>query len=219
MSLPIAYKMKQRSKPDCRMAEGGQVTGNYQSTCDEHCNSPCEVHPQAEYDSKDYNMKHPAKHDEMAMHEDDRRLNEHGEMEEGPQGVRMAKGGNLFGRMTSGNPDILQGIGSIFAEGGQVTDNYQDKEHEMDMVGHIMEQRQKMYSKGGRVANDDMPEADFKPNEFDDLHLRDDLENSYTGANSGDELSNKSEDQRKSDMIQEIMESRRKRDRVPTNYR
>jgi hypothetical protein len=42
------------------------------------------------------------------------------------------------------------------------------------------------YSEGGEVANTDLPEADFQPNEFDVLHLEDDLESSNTGENSGD---------------------------------
>jgi hypothetical protein len=42
------------------------------------------------------------------------------------------------------------------------------------------------YSEGGEVANTDLPEADFMPNEFDVLHLEDDLESPNTGENSGD---------------------------------
>lgn len=45
----------------------------------------------------------------------------------------------------------------------------------------------KSYSHGGQVANDDKPVADFSPNNFDDLALRDDLEFNYTAENSGDE--------------------------------
>ena len=60
-----------------------------------------------------------------------------------------------------------------------------------DIVDRLMAKR---YSKGGQVANSDEPVADFMPNEFDDLHLRDELEEHYTGANSGDELSDDQED-------------------------
>jgi len=66
------------------------------------------------------------------------------------------------------------------------------------------------YSEGGKVANEDEIEAGFMPNEFDDLHLRDDLESSYTGANSGDELSSPGEDERRRDMVDRIMLKRRK---------
>lgn len=68
----------------------------------------------------------------------------------------------------------------------------QSKAHEMDMVGRVM----RKMSKGGQVANDvgEGQEADKKPNEFDDLVLRDDLEFSDSGANSGDEDGGPSKD-------------------------
>ena len=71
---------------------------------------------------------------------------------------------------------------NLMAEGGQITDNLQSDDHEMDMIGRIMKQRQQHYSNGGIVANggeDDLDEmADGKPNNFDDLSMRDDLESS-----------------------------------------
>lgn len=188
-SLAIAYNVKRHAK---KMARGGMLTNDgYQSECTEHCTQPCAVHEMAEYDSADYNKKHPMKPDMMAMEEDSRKLNQHGDEEEGPQGTWMAEGGML------------------------TDDGYQDEDHEMDMVGRIMSQRQKMFSKGGRVANQDSIEAGFSPNEFDDLHLRDELESSYTGANSGDELSSDGEDERRRDMVSRIMASRRKKDKLP----
>lgn len=66
------------------------------------------------------------------------------------------------------------------------------------------------YSEGGMVANEDEITAGFKPNSFDDLALRDDLESSYTGANSGDELSNEGEDERRRNMVDRIMLRKRK---------
>lgn len=143
--------------------------------------------------------------------------------------------------------------GDCYAEGGQITDNYQssctadcndpcmvhpqaeymeseyDKSHPMksdhtamkedeemspdheDMVSRVMRM-----SKGGKVANSDMPTADFMPNEFDDLHMRDDLESSYTGDDSGDELSDAREDHDRADIISKVMKSRRKKDRLPS---
>lgn len=134
------------------------------------------------------------KHDHMAMEEDDRMLNQHGEHEEGPQGAHMA-------------------------HGGQIHDGHQSEAHEMDMVGRIMKMRQHMYSEGGKVANggeDDLDEmADGRPNNFDDLSMRDDLESSYTGANSGDELGNAREDHDRHDIVARIMASRKKKDRMP----
>src|SRR3954471_973671 len=85
------------------------------------------------------------------------------------------------------------------------------------MVDRIMTKRKK-YSEGGMVANggeDDLDKmADGRPNEFDDLALRDDLEFSYTGANSGDELGNDSQDadrEKDLDMVARIMRSRARR--------
>lgn len=77
---------------------------------------------------------------------------------------------------------------------------------------------QKM-SKGGMVANggdDDLDDmADGKPNNFDDLALRDDLEFSETAANSGDELGDAQEDEDRHDMVSRIMRSERAKDKLP----
>lgn len=191
-SLAIAYGMKKRSH---KMAEGGQIKDNYQSSCHEHCESPCAIHPQASgFESHEGDPKRP---DEAAMAEDPRALNQHGEIEEGPEGTYMA-------------------------EGGQITDNKQSDAHEKDMVGRIMKQRQQMFSKGGQVANQDHGPNDsrltgFDPNEFDDLVLRnDDMETAdYTGTNSGDNLSSPGEDMRRRDIVSKVMASRRKKDRLP----
>ncbi len=138
-----------------------------------------------------------------AVEEDDRMLNQHGEIEEGPQG-----GGEGFHEESyMGNP-------------GNAHDEYQSEAHMEDMVGRIMKQRQQQFSEGGRVANEDHGPnnsrlAGFSPNEFDDLSLRDDLEFSYTGANSGDELGNEQEDHDRHDIVSRIMKSRNKKDRLP----
>lgn len=92
--------------------------------------------------------------------------------------------------------------GAGFSKGGMSCD-----EADGDMVDRIMAKRM---SKGGEVANEDMPEADFMPNEFDDLHLRDGLEFSETDANSGDELGDEGEDERRKDRVMRIMMKRSK---------
>jgi hypothetical protein len=59
--------------------------------------------------------------------------------------------------------------------------------------------------------------AGFSPNEFDDLVLRDDLESSYgDDDNSGDNLGNRQEDEDRKDIVARIMASRRKKDRLPS---
>jgi hypothetical protein len=92
----------------------------------------------------------------------------------------------------------MKGPHGNYAEGGEVSDpcphcgempsGEQSNAHELDMVGRIMNKR--MMSKGGMIANEEGEgfAADEMPNEFDDLVLRDGLEEHYTGSNSGDEL-------------------------------
>ena len=65
-------------------------------------------------------------------------------------------------------------------------------------------------SRGGEVANDDEPTADFEDNSFDDLANRDGLEFSYTGANSGDELGDTDPDKEENDRVGRIMMKRKK---------
>lgn len=84
----------------------------------------------------------------------------------------------------------------------------QDDSHDMDMLRQVMEKRR--MSKGGMIANSDKPIADFMPNEFDDLHLRDELTYSNTGANAGDDKGDADNDRRLNDMVAQAMMKRRK---------
>lgn len=79
-----------------------------------------------------------------------------------------------------------------------------------DMVGQVMCDRKKMYSMGGKIANEDEAIADEMPNEFDDLHLRDNLEEHYTAANSGDEDGDPDPDKKHNQMVAKVMMKRRK---------
>lgn len=95
--------------------------------------------------------------------------------------------------------------------------NAMAEDEDEDMIGRIMRQR---YSKGGMVANEDHgPDddglADFKRNEFDDLSMRDHLEEHYTGANSGDEIGDEQEDEDRHDIVSRIMKSRGMKDKMP----
>ena len=79
-----------------------------------------------------------------------------------------------------------------------------------DMVDRIL---RKHFSEGGRVANETEGQGqlvDEKPNEFDDLALRDDLDFSYTDENSGDEDGSKL-NQESGDMVDKIMKKRSKK--------
>ena len=117
-------------------------------------------------------------------------------------------------------PEMQDDMGPADEAMGSMDDMAQEAPSESDdkdMISRIMSKRM---SKGGMVANedhghDDEDLADFMPNEFDDLAMRDDLEESYTGANSGDELGNEGEDKRRSDIVARIMASRAKKDKLP----
>lgn len=113
-------------------------------------------------------------------------------------GKYMAKGGQLKG-VHEADLDILPGesragmqarFGSSIKEAG-----YGDKalsrskeEHKRVLKEMRGMKKPELYSEGGRVANDTDRDADFAPDEFDDLVLADNLEQHYTGKNSGDEL-------------------------------
>lgn len=170
-------------------ADGGQIKDNYQDANPNWHQTDDEGVDEYASGFVDH-QGDVVKHNKMATSEDDRLLNQHGKEEQGPYGVMMADGGF---------------IGS-----------HQSEDHEMDMVGRIMKQRQMHYSKGGKVANATPITAGFKPNEFDDLVLRDDLESSYgDDDNSGDALGDAGEDARRSDIIARIMASRKKKDKNP----
>lgn len=199
----LAYGGDMKGCPKCGYAHGGQVTNDgYQSSGPGHTKPDLSFH---EFDSgflkHEGDVKRP---NGMAMSEDSRKLNQHGEIEEGEQG-----GGEGFhGESYMGNQ-------------GNAHDEYQSEAHEEDMVGRIMKQRQMSYSEGGKVANQEHGEnnnelAGFSPNEFDDLVLRDDLESHYgDDDNAGDSLDNKQEDEDRSDIVARIMASRKKKDKLP----
>jgi hypothetical protein len=226
-SLAIAYSMKRKKK---KMAEGGQVTDNYQSP---KSGPHQDVFHDVEHNEKDSGyMAHAGderKRVDPAITEDDRELGQHGEFEEGPEGIWMADGGDTPAS-TEDNKTWLQNTSDSWAGLSGSTDadaerrriesesggmahggfigSHQSEAHEEDMVGRIMKKREHMYSKGGRVANDTPITAGFQSNDFDDLAHRDDLEFSYTGANSGDELGNKQEDEDRHDIVARIMKKR-----------
>jgi hypothetical protein len=96
-ALAIAYAMKKKAK---KYSEGGQITDNYQDACSEDCVQPCAVHQsnrqEGGFEDHEGDIKHP---NSSAMSEDERKLNQHGEHEEGRQGNegRYAEGGEALG--------------------------------------------------------------------------------------------------------------------------
>lgn len=116
--------------------------------------------------------------------------------------------------------------GGKMAEGGFVEDEeasgYQampepdeDDDGDDDGSNGIVDRIMKRFAKGGAVANDTPPEADFEENDFDVLPEMEDTEADETGANSGDEMGDKQEDEDRHDIVGRIMKSRSKKDRMP----
>lgn len=90
------------------------------------------------------------------------------------------------------------------AEGGDASD---DEMH--PMVSKVM------MSRGGMISNDDEPEANSMPAEFDDLALDDHLEGTNSGFADGDEIGDSQEDDDRHDIVARILSSRKKKDRMP----
>ena len=94
--------------------------------------------------------------------------------------------------------NIKEGLG--MAHGGMMHD---------DLVDRVIKRH---YSEGGMVANggeDDFEQlADSRPNNFDDLSLRDHLESTNSGAADGDFLGNEAEDEHRRDIVARIMRQR-----------
>lgn len=113
--------------------------------------------------------------------------------------------------------DVKSGVGhELLGQHGAHEEGAGDSNAVPPLIMKIMMGRPQGFSEGGKVANSDEAEADFSPNEFDDLHLRDDLEEHETGANSGDEISDEQEDHDRKDIIKKVMKSRAKKDRNPS---
>ena len=132
------------------------------------------------------------------------------EMRETPDPILKAQGGEITcphcSNSFSGEEQgpVLEGEP---AEDDLTDSGEQSDSHDMDMIGRIMQKR--MMSKGGQVANTDLPVADFEPNEFDDLKLRDGLEFSDTAANSGDEDNDDIDAIKKKDVVSRAMVKKR----------
>jgi hypothetical protein len=189
-ALAIAYKMK-------KMAEGGQITDNYQSSnpCPHNMPSMDTCEQCSGYAEHEGDIKRP---DAAAVHEDERALGTHGEDEQGPYGME---------------PDEPHEESRLIARPHNEHDEYQSP-GTPSLVDRIMKQR--MYSKGGRVANDEdagiHTMAQTHPSEFDDLTADDYLESTQHADGGGDAQ----EDADRKDIISRIMASRRKGGRMPS---
>jgi hypothetical protein len=192
----VLGEMKSMKKPNL-YADGGFITDNYQSPA----SGRGQTHPDLGYHEEESgfvdHMGNVQRPDRAAVAEDDKDLNQHGAREVGSYGQ-----------------DEPFPAGPEAYLGSDIVDRIMNKRlNEKGLPSHEAEQH---YSEGGKVANSDLPIADFMPNEFDDLHLRDDLSSTYgDDDNSGDALGNAQEDEDRNDIIARVMRSRAKKDRNP----
>jgi hypothetical protein len=202
-SLAIAYAMKRKAKKEKMahggyMADGGFVHEEEKSGYVHKPHSECYakggfVEEEEESGYRPMPKEHE-KHDEAAMMESDRMLNQHGQEEEGADGMEE---------------DNESQHERMYAH------PVENQDYHEDMVGRIMAKRQHHYSEGGRVANDSPIEAGFEDNQFDDLVKDDDLHEHYDAKNSGDEIGDEQEDEDRHNIVSRIMKSRRLKDRMP----
>jgi hypothetical protein len=243
-SLAIAYNMQRKNKRK-KMADGGDVQSDpqkLQSVSDsfkgavhsyadggkicEHCGggmmagggfigshqSPKKVNTRP--DLMDHEMDHGYMSHEgdvkrpnmMAHSEDDKDLNQHSvDMHAETSMSEEDLVDRIMMNRKQNNPGEAKFADGGYAEGDEMYPHAKNKMFDVT----------NKYSEGGKVANQDEIEAGFDPNEFDVLHLEDDLNFHDTGANSGDELGNSREDEDRKDIVSRIMASRRKKDRLP----
>jgi hypothetical protein len=197
-SLAIAYSMKRKAQ---HKAHGGKIH-------DEEMASGYLPMPE----------KHE-KHNAAAMHEEEKHLNQH--MAHGGKMHHMAKGGMAHDEKAtcaacqSGLPHSHHAHGGDIHHSKHMAHGGESHHDHEDVVGHILK-KLPHYSEGGRIANDDHHLAGLKPNEFDDLALRDDLEDTHnTGKDDGDYLGNAREDHDRHDVVAHILKSMKKKDRLP----
>jgi hypothetical protein len=223
MSLAIAYGMKKKAK---KMAEGGEAGdgshrrnnekgvhtsgsgGLHESTAGSLAKVGTSLHRKGDR-ARVYGEAHAG---EGALNKSKELHREKlDEMKSMKKPNLYAEGGDVCECGTPGCPrcddDAASkptAISGGYAEGGEVDDD--------DLVGRIMKRRM---SEGGKVANETPETADFDDNEFDDLVLRDDLEEHYTGKNSGDEIGDKAVEDEDDDIVSRAMRSRSKKDKLP----
>ena len=190
-SLAIAYAMKRKAQRK-KMADGGGVQPEASPTP-----SPSPIDP-------------------------DKAASAQGSMR---QAFGYADGGFIEDEMSSGY-EAMPEEHEMSNKMAMSEDDKDLNEHHVDMKEStedadddlVMRIMRKRYSQGGMVANQDKEITGDMPNEFDNLHLRDDLESSYgEDDNAGDDLGNKQEDEDRSDMVDRIMLKNFKQ-KIPRGY-
>lgn len=187
-SLALAYSMKKK-----KMAKGGCVCS------DGSCSSCMAGGGEVEQMRREGNMK--GVHKTMSIKE---------------PGVSVA-GSMLPSRRASWEEDKTERAKAIHRDKLKEMQGMPKPElyaHGGDIVDKVMSKR-KMMSEGGIASNEDEPEADSMPAEYDDLELDDHLESTNSGKNDGDMLGDDAEEKDRHDIVARIMHSLAKKDRNP----
>jgi hypothetical protein len=182
-------------------AKGGMIEDNYQPSGKGHTNPDYYEpagHMRGEMESGHLGL--PDEHErpnEMAMREAGKKLNQHPVDMHAETSMEEQ---DLVDRIMELRSKTFENEARL-ADGGYVEGD-EMYPHPKDKMFDVTNK----YSEGGKVANSDEIEAGFDPNEFDVLHLEDDLKSTYgDDDNAGDSLGNKGEDARRSDLVDRIM--------------
>jgi len=145
------------------MAEGGQITDNY--------NSPSTKGHQTKGGSVDpedaWTPIHEGDHkrpNSMAMSEDDRDINQHGEIEEGPQGGMYASGGYVSdgtkenARASMHRSNTLAESRGVGRKVGQVPGGNPKTDHEYKLA-EIKKQKTGYFAEGGQITDNEQSDA------------------------------------------------------------
>jgi hypothetical protein len=137
-------------------AEGGQITDNYQESCNESCVQPCSVHQsnrqEGGFQDHEGDVKRPSSE---AMSEDERKLGQHGEHEEGRQGNEghYSEGGGVHEASERSDEEDKEGESSAGAMNRLGAKELAKEEHRR-ILKELMEDRRdrKFMAEGGEVA-------------------------------------------------------------------
>lgn len=232
-SFPIAYSLKKKKK----MAGGGDIKGVHKPTVRPGESSVgMDVREENEAkrtQSKEEGISSSGERMEFAKHKHKKVLHEMrsmkkpelmaegGQIEDNyqPEGNPHTDGGNVC--PTCNMPTPHEGNDVEASSPPMEMNQMGDDEGAGDSNGNdpfvmkIMMGREKGFSEGGKVSNDTPPKADSMPADYDDLALRDNLQEHETGENSGDELGDAQEAEDRADIVDKIMKSRAKKDKLP----
>jgi hypothetical protein len=191
-SLAIAYSMKKKAKK--KMADGGEVKDSGKQTLGEAIGYPGYPKPSPAPQKMAEGGEVDSEDEKTAIASNRKWEKEHGAPPKTDSEIKETL--HNFQKNSWGDSIVHRIMSKAFKEEG--------------------EPEEQNFSEGGQVANDTEELADSRPNEFDDLVLRDGLSSDFgDDDNSGDELGNEQEEKDRHDIVARVMRSRAKKDRMP----